>query len=163
MPGGVMLQIGIHYSDVLEYLIGPIKAVSGRLAQLVLPGENPDVASLIFEHENGALSTLNACYASASEYYLVNIYGKEATAYYDLHQGLRFLKRGTNRTDAVPCQKNDTIVEELEEFAAAVRGNGQPEMDGEKATASLAVLLAGITSAREGRCVDVAEILAEGA
>ena len=46
MPGGVMLQIGIHYTDVLEYLMGPIRAVSGRLAQLVLPGDNPDVAIL---------------------------------------------------------------------------------------------------------------------
>ena len=163
MPGGVMLQIGIHYADVLEYLMGPITAVRGALAQLVLPGENPDVASLVLEHDNGALSTLNACYASASEYYLMNIYGKEATAYYDLHQGLRILKRGTNRTDAVPCKKNDTIVEELEEFAAAVRGDGQPEMNGEKGTASLAVLLAGIRSAKEGRRVEVAEILAEGA
>ena len=27
MPGGVMLQIGIHYTDVLEYLMGPVKAV----------------------------------------------------------------------------------------------------------------------------------------
>ncbi|HYS76117.1 MAG TPA: Gfo/Idh/MocA family oxidoreductase, partial [Burkholderiales bacterium] len=35
MPGGVMLQIGIHYADVLEYLLGPINAVSGRFAQLV--------------------------------------------------------------------------------------------------------------------------------
>ena len=95
MPGGVMLQIGIHYTDVLEYLIGPVKAVSGRFARLVLPGDNPDVASLVLEHENGALSTLNASYASASEYYLMNIYGKEASAYYDLHQGLRLLKRGT--------------------------------------------------------------------
>ena len=160
MPGGVMLQIGIHYADVLEYLMGPIKSVMGSVAQLVLPGENPDIASLILEHQNGARSTLNACYASASEYYLMNIYGKEATAYYDLHQGLRFLKRGTNRTDAVRCEKNDTIVEELEEFAAAVRGEGQPEMDGEKSTASLAVLLAGVKSAREGRRVEVAEILA---
>jgi predicted dehydrogenase len=159
MPGGVMLQIGIHYTDVLGYLMGPIKAVRGSLAQLVLPGENPDIASLVLEHENGALSTLNACYASASEYYLMNIYGKEATAYYDLHQGLRFLKRGTNRPDPVTCAKNDTIVEELEEFAAAVRGEGSPEMDGEKATASLAVLLAGIRSAREGRRVEIAEIL----
>lgn len=159
MPGGVMLQIGIHYVDVLEYLMGPVKAVSGRVAQLVLPGENPDIASLIIEHENGALSTLNACYASASEYYLMNIYGKEATAYYDLHNGLRFLKRGTNRPDPVSCAKNDTIVEELEEFAAAVRGEGQPEMDGEKGTASLAVLLAGIKSAREGRRVEVAEMM----
>ncbi|HKA42799.1 MAG TPA: Gfo/Idh/MocA family oxidoreductase [Burkholderiales bacterium] len=159
MPGGVMLQIGIHYTDVLEYLVGPVRAVSGSLAQLVLPGDNPDVASMVLEHENGARSTLNASYASASEYYLMNIYGKEASAYYDLHQGLRFLKRGSERSEPVPCPKNDPIVEELEEFAAAVRGNGQPEMDGERSTASLAVLLAGIKSAQEGRRVEVAEIL----
>ena len=97
MPGGVMLQIGIHYIDVLEYLIGPVHAVRGQSAQLVLPGDNPDVASLILQHENGALSTLNASYASASEYYLMNIYGKDATAYYDLHNGLRLLKRGETR------------------------------------------------------------------
>ncbi|MBI2295938.1 MAG: Gfo/Idh/MocA family oxidoreductase [Betaproteobacteria bacterium] len=159
MPGGVMLQIGIHYTDVLEYLMGPIKAVSGRLAQLVLPGDNPDVASLVLEHENGALSTLNASYASASEYYAMNIYGKEASAYYDLHQGLRFLKRGTERSSPVPCAKNDTIREELEEFADAARGRGKPEMGGEAATTSLAVLRAGIKAAREGRRVEVAEIL----
>jgi predicted dehydrogenase len=159
MPGGVMLQIGIHYIDVLEYLIGPVAAVSGRLAQLVLPGDNPDVASLILEHENGALSTLNASYASASEYYLMNIYGKEATAYYDLHGGLRMLKRSEDRPVAVPCATNDTFVEELEEFAAAIRGSGKPEVGGDYATKSLAVVRAGILSAREGRRVEVAEIL----
>src|SRR6185503_11757462 len=159
MPGGVMLQIGIHYTDVLEYLLGPVKSVSGNLAQLVLPGDNPDVASLVLEHESGALSTLNASYASASEHYVMNIYGKEASAYYDVHQGLRFLVRGADRPAPVPCTANDPIVEELEEFAAAVRGEGQPEMDGERATASLAVILAGVRSAREGRRVEVAEVL----
>ena len=159
MPGGVMLQIGIHYTDVLEYLVGPVKAVSGRFVRLVLPGDNPDVASLVLEHENGALSTLNASYASASEYYLMNIYGKEASAYYDLHQGLRFLRRGTTTADVVPCSKNDPIVEELEEFANAVRGDAEPEMDGERSTRSLAVLLAGIKSAREGRRVEIEEVL----
>jgi predicted dehydrogenase len=161
MPGGVMLQIGIHYTDVLEYLMGPIKAVSGRVAQLVLPGDNPDVASLILEHESGALSTLNASYASASEYYVMNVYGKEATAYYDLHQGLRFLKRGAERSEPVSVSKVDTFVDELEEFAAAVRGQATPEMDGDRATTSLAVIRAGLKSAREGRRVEVAEILAE--
>jgi predicted dehydrogenase len=159
MPGGVMLQIGIHYADVLEYLMGPVVAVSGRLAQLVLPGDNPDVASLILEHENGAISTLNASYASASEYYLMNIYGKEASAYYDMHNGLRILKRGSDKSTPVACDKNDVFVEELEEFAAAVRGGAGPEMDGERGTTSLAVLRAGILSAREGRRVEVAEVL----
>ena len=159
MPGGVMLQIGIHYTDVLEYLLGPVKAVRGQFVRLVLPGDNPDVASLILEHESGALSTLNASYASASEYYLLNLYGKEATAYYDSHNGLRVLRRGGSKADAVACAPNDTIVEELEEFARAVRGETAPEMDGEKSTASLAVILAGIKSAREGRRVEVAEIM----
>jgi predicted dehydrogenase len=161
MPGGVMLQIGIHYTDVLEYLLGPVTAVSGRLAQLALPGDNPDVASVILEHESGALSTLNASYASASEYYLMNIYGKEATAYYDVHQGLRLLKRGDRNASRVEGDAVDTILAELEEFAAAVRGQGSPEMNGEKATASLAVVLAGIRSARERRSVTVAEVLEE--
>ena len=159
MPGGVMLQIGIHYTDVLEYLLGPVAAVSGRFVRLVLPGDNPDVASLVLEHENGALSTLNASYASASEYYLMNLYGKEASAYYDMHQGLRFLKRGDASSRAVPCGKNDPIVEELDEFADAVRGDAEPEMDGERSTRSLAVLLAGIKSAKEGRRVEVKEVL----
>src|ERR1700681_1369064 len=159
MPGGVMLQIGIHYIDVLAYLIGPIRAVRGQLAQLVLPGDNPDVASLMLEHGNGALSTLNASYASASEYYLMNIYGGDATAYYDLHNGLRLLKRGETEPVAVRCAKNDTLVEEVEEFAAAARGQGRHEVGGEYATKSLAVVRAGILSAREGRRVEVAEIL----
>jgi predicted dehydrogenase len=159
MPGGVMLQIGIHYTDVLEYLLGPVKAVRGSFVRLVLPGDNPDVASLILEHENGALSTLNASYASASEYYLMNVYGKEASAYYDLHQGLRVLKRGQKSATPIPAEKNDSIAEELEEFARAVHGDGAPEMDGERSTASLAVILAGIRSAREGRRVETREIL----
>ena len=161
MPGGVMLQIGIHYTDVLEYLLGPVKAVSGRFARLVLPGDNPDVASLVLEHENGALSTLNASYASASEYYLMNIYGKEATAYYDMFEGLRMLKRGEEKPAKVPFANKDTIAEELEEFADAIRNGGAPEIGGEYATTSLAVIRAGIVSAREGRHVEIAEILAK--
>jgi len=160
MPGGVMLQIGIHYTDVLEYLLGPVKAVSGQFVRLVLPGDNPDVASLVLEHEGGAISTLNASYASASEYYLVNVYGKEASAYYDMHSGLRFLKRGAARPDPVACGQNDAFVDELEEFARAVRCGDAPEVDGEGGTRSLAVVRAGVVSAREGRRVEVAEVLA---
>ena len=99
-------------------------------------------------HESGALSNLTASYASASDYYMMNVYGKEASAYYDMHQGLRMLKRGSPKPVDVPCAKNDTFVEELEEFAAAVRGNGTPEMSGESATISLAVVRASSTSGR---------------
>ena len=159
MPGGVMLQIGIHYTDVLEYLLGPIESVRGQSARLVLPGDNPDVASLILQHASGALSTVNASYASASEYYLMNIYGKDATAFYDLHAGLRFLRRGEREPRCVASASTDTLVEQLEEFAAAIRGEAQIEVGGEDATRSLAVVRAGILSAAQGRQVEVKEVL----
>lgn len=159
MPGGVMLQIGIHYVDILEYLMGRVVAVSARASQLVLKGDNPDVANMLMEHESGAQSILSASYASASEYYLMNIYGKEATAYYDIFEGLRFLTRGSERPEKIPFKRNDTIREELEEFANCIRTGGEPEVDAEKATNSLAVIRAGIRSAEEGRRVTVGEII----
>ena len=159
MPGGVMLQIGIHYVDVLEFLMGPVKSVSAKTAQLVLPGENPDIANLILEHENGALSNLTASYASASEYYLMNIYGKTATAYFNHFDGLRILSRGEESPSHVNFTKNDTIVEELDEFANCIRENSKPEVDGFRAVESLAVIMAGVMSAKENRTVKVQEIL----
>ena len=159
MPGGVMLQIGVHYTDVLEMLMGPVERVTAMSARLVLPGDNPDVANMVLEHKNGAISNLTASYASASEYYMMNIYGKEATAYYDLFGGLRYLKRGESAPTAVPCESNDAIVDELDEFAACVRGEATPEIGGQRATESLAVIRAGAKSVRENRVVDVAEIL----
>jgi predicted dehydrogenase len=162
MPGGVMLQIGIHYVDVLEMLLGPVARVSARLAQLVLPGDNPDVANMILEHENGAISNLTASYASASEFYMMNIYGKEASAYYDRFSGLRHLTRGDNAARPIATEPNDTIREELEEFARCVRTGDSPETDGFWATRNLAVIKAGLTSAQEGRVVEVAEELGDG-
>ena len=138
--------------------MGPVKAVRGQFAQLVLPGDNPDVASLILEHENGALSTLNASYASASEYYLMNIYGKDATAYYDLHGGLRLLKRGEDKPRAGAVRQERHVRRGARGVRRRLRGSGKPEVGGDYATVSLAVVRAGILSAREGRGeVEVAE------
>ena len=160
MPGGVMLQIGLHYIDVLMMLLGPIKSVSGMASQLVLPGDNPDVGSLMMTHENGAISTLNTSYASASEYYVMNIYGKKMSAYYNLFDGLRALRQGETESSAINLDKVDTLAEQLMEWADAAESGDQPEVGGESATESLAVVKAGILSVRERRHVDVAEILA---
>jgi predicted dehydrogenase len=162
MPGGVMLQIGIHYVDVLEFLMGEVKRVSGMSSRLVLPGDNPDVANLILEHESGAISNLTASYASASEYYMMNIYGKEATAYYDLFGGLRHLKRGETTSTPIATGKNDAIREELDEFVACVRNGTRPETDGFWASRNLAVIKAGVRSAREGRAIDVDAVIKSG-
>src|SRR5260370_18033737 len=125
-----MLQIGIHYVDVLEMLIGPVRRVRAASAELVLPGDNPDVANLILEHGCGAISNLTASYASASEYYMMNVYGKEASAYYDLFGGLRYLHRGEAAPRAVATPATVTIPEDLEEFAACIPNRPNPQTHG---------------------------------
>ncbi len=160
MPGGVMLQIGLHYVDVLMMLLGPVKSVSGMASQLVLPGDNPDVGTLMMHHMNGAISSLSTSYASASEYYVMNIYGKKMSAYYNLFDGLRALNRGETNHTPIAVDKVDTLAEELIEWADAATGGPAPEVGGESATESLAVVKAGIKSVAEGRHVEVAEILA---
>ena len=59
-------------------------------------------------------------------------------------------------------EKNDTIREELEEFAHCVRTGAKPETDGVWAARNLAVIKAGVRSAREGRAIEVAEVMASG-
>ena len=93
MPGGVMLQIGIHYVDVLEMLLGPVKAgVRACRRSSCCPATIPTSRASCWSMTSGAISNLNASYASASEYYMMNVYGKEASAYYDLFNGLRCLQ-----------------------------------------------------------------------
>ena len=158
MPGGVILQIGLHYVDVLEMLLGPVAEVSGMASQLVLPGDNPDVGSLLMKHENGAISTLNTSYASASEHYVMNIYGKKASGFFDAQRGLSYLEQGGDGAVPVEVAKVDAIAEELEEWGRAIRGEGVPEVGGEDATRSLAVVLAGVRSVEERRTVAVSEM-----
>ena len=103
-------------------------------SQLVLPGDNPDVGSLLMTHENGAISTLNTSYASASEYYVMNIYGKKMSAYYNLFDGLRSLNRGDTGQTPVAVDKVDTLAEELIEWADAANGGPAPEVGGDSAS-----------------------------
>ena len=81
------------------------------------------------------------------------------SAYYSLFDGLRYLKQGEERQTPVDVDKIDTLAEELVEWADAARGNGAPEVGGESATESLAVIKAGVQSVEEGHLVEVAEIL----
>jgi hypothetical protein len=64
----------------------------------------------------------------------MNIYGKEASAYYDMHHGLRIQSAAKRSRWRYLARRTTPLVEELEEFAAAVRGIGKPEMGGEAAT-----------------------------
>ena len=90
----------------------------------------------------------------------MNIYGKKMSAYYNLFDGLRALNQGHNEQYQVSVDKVDTLAEQLIEWADAAEGGANPEVGGDSATESLAVIKAGIKSVTEGRHVEVADVLA---
>jgi len=59
-------------------------------------------------------------------------------------------------------EPNDTIAEQMEEFGECIRNDAEPEVGGEWASRSLAVIRAGVKSAREKRYVSIAEIMETG-
>ena len=58
--GGVMIDAGIHLVDLMQFLLGPVVAVSATAKRLVAehPEKADDTASLTLEHGRGAISSI---------------------------------------------------------------------------------------------------------
>ena len=92
----------------------------------------------------------------------MNIYGKKASALYNLSTGMHYMEQGDDAPKHIPIEMNDTICEQMEEFGDCIRNDTEPEVGGEWASRSLAVIRAGVKSANERRFVTIEEIMKTG-
>ena len=58
--GGCLMTQSIHVLDLLQHLVGPIAAVTGRMATRRHAIEVEDTAAALLQFENGALGTLTS-------------------------------------------------------------------------------------------------------
>jgi predicted dehydrogenase len=65
--GGALLGHAIHATDMLTYILGPVKSVFARTATRVNAIEVEDCAAVSFEMANGALATLGVTLGSSAE------------------------------------------------------------------------------------------------
>jgi predicted dehydrogenase len=65
--GGTLLGHAIHATDMLTYVLGPVKSVFARTATRVNPIEVEDCAAVSFELANGALATMGVTVGSSAE------------------------------------------------------------------------------------------------
>ena len=65
--GGALLGHAIHATDMLTYVLGPVRSVFARTATRVNPIEVEDCASVSFEMADGALATLGVTLGSSAE------------------------------------------------------------------------------------------------
>jgi len=158
MPGGCLMQIGIHQIDNLIYLMGPVQEISGMMARLATPADIDDVATALLRFGCGALGVITADYVTANRFALT-LYGTKAAAQFDLHDGLTIRWRGTAVWQPLMVTPNDYVRAEIEEFADCIRRGTPPEVGGHEAIVALAVVHAAIRSAATKRVVSLDEVL----
>lgn len=173
-PGGPLIQLGVHHADNLQYLLGPVAAVSAVQRKLYTPSEVPDATMAMLEFESGALGYLGCGWASPGVYQ-IRLQGTERNLQYDLdftqwdesHEAdlhSRLVEQRYGQTDRTPVDlpSTDMFREQLEEFALATRGRREIEVGIDEALRALAVVHTAIESNRRGAAqVEVGPYLRE--
>ena len=141
-PGGPLFQCGIHKIDLLRFLFGEGRWISGIVSREVTPSATDDSYILLGEF-GGIPATLHSHYV-ASYRHAMEIYGTHGdlfiTEYPDkLEHKITDLSSGFepvhDLTDKIP--DTDAESASLRDFAAAVRAQRQPEINGREGLRSL--------------------------
>lgn len=159
-PGLPLMQLGVHFTDTLQYLLGDISEVSSFMAHAAIPVDNDDATVSLLRFETGLLGYLGSNYASPHVYY-VNVYGTAGNLYCEGGQAVSFRKAGSAEREQFAVEPSDTQVEELEEFARSARTGARFEVDGEAAVKALAVVSAALKSHQEGRPIRTEDLIAQ--
>jgi len=169
-PGGPLIQLLVHHFDTTQYLLGPISEVMAYTISCHTAAEVEEVAALVAQFENKALSYFGSSWVSPGIYW-INVYGTKANLYHQLdfnfwtepdvdkHTTLLKHVHGSSERTPVEIPTTDMFPDELNNFANAVRTGERPEVGAEEALQALAVVEAAIRSSAERRPVSIAEVL----
>ncbi len=171
-PGGPLIQLGVHHADNLQYLMGPVKAVSAHQRRLYTDSEVPDATMAILEFESGALGYLGCGWASPG-IYQIRLQGTKQNLMYDLdfthwdesHEADRWSSLvsqayGEQERSPVELAPTDMFREQLEEFGFAARGQATVEVDVDAGIRALSIVHAAIASDEAGgRAIEVSDFV----
>jgi UDP-N-acetyl-2-amino-2-deoxyglucuronate dehydrogenase len=167
--GGALMNQGVHTVDLLLWLFGPVRRVSGTIGTRLHAIEVEDTAVAVLEFANGALATIEATTAAYPGYpRRLELTGSKGTAILegdalvavDLLDGSGFSHR--NALSAKVENAASPVVSDvsahravIEDFIGAVQTGGRPRCDGVAGRPSVEVIEAVYRSSRTGAPVDV--------
>jgi predicted dehydrogenase len=171
-PGGPLIQLGVHHADNLQYLLGPVGAVSAHQRKLFTDAEVPDATMAILEFESGALGYLGCGWASPG-IYQIRLQGTKQNLMYDLdfthwdesheadaYSSLVSQAYGQQERTPVELPPTDMFREQLEEFGLAIRGEAEVEVTADDAIRALAIVHTAIESNNQnGKAIEVKPFL----
>jgi predicted dehydrogenase len=157
-----MIQLGIHFVDTVEYLIGPIGRVSCFAGNTAMPNNALDSTAAILQLTSGIPVSLTSYYVSADAYF-VRIYGTKGTIHC-LPTKLRLdvLQNGEPKEtieEDFSTEGAESYILQMREFGECVLRGGQPETGGEQGLRALAVIEAMVMSVENHSVVELSDIL----
>jgi len=159
--GGVLMNQGIHYIDLLMWCLGPVAEVRGAIGTVREGYQEEDVAAALLELECGALATLTAStvtYPGFPE--TLTLYGSEGTCTIAEGKGVvRWEHKGKAPLPAPPAEppppeelppKLHSMYRNHRDFLGAFRVGRPPAVRPEEALAVVALIEKLYVDARPG-------------
>jgi predicted dehydrogenase len=157
-----MMQLGIHFVDTVEYLLGPIMRVSCFASNRAMPNEVFDSTAAILQLASGIPVSLASTYVCADAYF-VRIYGTQGTIHcFPLKLQIDLLQTGELKETIVEDFSSEgagSYILQMREFGECVLHGGQPETGGREGLRALAVVEAMTKSVVNHSVVELSEIL----
>jgi predicted dehydrogenase len=172
--GGALMNQGIHYVDLLQWVMGPVKSIRAVTKTLAHEIEVEDVAIAILQFENGAIGTIQgstAVYPGLPE--RLEISGRNATVVIEADKiktwEFKDEKGETGNYGSITDSDNDDNSDnasaaadpaalsatghafQVADMIAAIHDKREPALNGEEARKPLEIILAIYQSSRENR------------
>ena len=169
--GGALMNQGIHTVDLLLYLLGPVRSVSGLIATRFHEIDVEDTATAMIEFASGALATVDATTAARpGQPRRLQIVGSAGSLLLE-DDHLSKLAGGRDPGQVVseprksPESAASPVVSDvaahqriIEDFVDAVRNGRAPVCDGREGRRSVEIIEAIYRSAREKRVIDTGSL-----
>lgn len=153
-PGGGMTGAGLHILDAFVNIVGPVKRIQAQLIVKKPPPVPRDVASLLFEFQNG-VSGMMATVRASPFYWRVHVFGDKASAEsVDEHELL--IHRHNQKPERIVLEPVDALREELEVFADTVEGRRSFPLTTEDMLATVRTFEAAVKALESGEPVTLA-------
>jgi predicted dehydrogenase len=157
-----MMQLGIHFVDTVEYLIGPIERVSCVAANIAMPHGAYDSTAAILQLKGGVPFSLTSYYVSQDAYF-VRIYGTKGTIHcFPLKLRLDTLEGGELKETTEEDYSSEgagSYILQMREFGDCILRGLRPETGGAEGLRALAVIEAMVQSVEHHSVVAIKTIL----
>jgi predicted dehydrogenase len=172
--GGCLIQLGIHYVFLLEWMLGShIARVQGISRNLLCPGlDGDDLVAVLLEFESGTVGTLGSSWSSTGE--LISLRGSGGHFFYTdlewLSGSVKFKHWNRDCAEHWPSQCKPPSLDDVTNpynqhrmFLEAIRDGQPPPVSLDVAVRNLAVIEAIYEAAATGGSVEVASVMARAA